>query len=58
MIVYIGLTIFFYSIDKEDREKQKVNNEEGVIDIIIIAISPLACIYCKFIEYKSKRKSY
>ena len=54
LIIYIGLVIHFYSIDKEDRERQEVYEAEGTIQIIVIAISPLILIYCKYIECKIK----
>lgn len=42
LIIYLGLTVRFFGLDKKIREFFKASNGEGVIDVIMIFLS-VAC---------------
>ena len=52
ILIYLGLVIYFFNIDKDERSKLN-GGAEGVIDIIIGVLS-LATISFMFVKYKNE----
>ena len=56
LLIYIGLAQYFFSIDKQYKDIDGINNAEGVIDVIIIIIGAVGIGFTIFIKYFFKNK--
>lgn len=57
LIIYIGLTVFFYSFDKDTRNENNCPSEVGIIDIVMIVLSALGIAFGVFNKIKNKNKN-
>jgi hypothetical protein len=51
-LIYLSLTIYFFSIKKEDRENNGVSIAEGLIDIIILIVSGVNVAFTTIKKFK------
>lgn len=51
-LIYLSLTIYFFSIKKEDRENNGVSIAEGLIDIIILIVSGVNAAFTTIKKFK------
>ena len=51
-IIYLGLTIYFFSIKKEYKKEADVSNTEGAFDIIMIVLSSVAVAFNGFRKFR------
>ena len=56
IIIYFGLVIYFYSVDKEDKKLNDISNAEGVLEIIVIIISFASLGYTIFKKVTQENK--
>ena len=56
ILIYIGLAQYFFSIDKQNKEIDGINNAEGVIDIIIIILNFVGLGFTVFHKFFFKAK--
>lgn len=56
LLIYIGLLQYFFSIDKQYKDIDGVNNTEGVIDIIIIIFNTVGIGLTVFLKFFFKDK--
>ena len=56
LLIYIGLVQYFFSIDKQYKDIDGVNNAEAAIDIIIIIINTVSIGFTVFIKFFYKNK--
>ena len=56
ILIYIGLAQYFFSIDKQNKEIDGINNAEGVIDIIIIILNFVSLGFTVFLKFFYKEK--
>lgn len=55
-IIYLGFTVYFFLINKDDRENEGISDAEGIIDIIILVVSCAGIAFILFNKFKVKNK--
>ena len=53
-IIYLGLTIYFFSIKKEIKKEGDISNAEGAFDIIMMVLSSVAVAFNGFRKYRGR----
>lgn len=56
-IIYIGLTIYFFSIKEKNRDNNGVSVADGIIDLIVLILSTLTIGFMTFNKYKEREKN-
>lgn len=56
-LIYLGLTIYFFSIKEKNRANNGVSIADGIIDLIVLILSVAAIGFLSFNRYKEKEKS-
>lgn len=56
LIIYIGLTAYFFSFDEETRKYSYFPTSVGVIEIIMIVLSALGVAFGVHIKIRNKNK--
>ena len=53
-LIYIGLTVYYFKIDKEERKKDYCNkNADGIVDIIMFVLSVAVFVFL-LIKYREQ----
>ena len=53
-IIYLGLTIYFFSIEKEEKKESDIKDAEGAFDIIFMVLSLVAIAFNGFRKFRAR----